>query len=37
VLKISRKSLWEKLRDHGIRPEEYGGTPEPEDDEHNLH
>jgi DNA-binding NtrC family response regulator len=31
VLKISRKSLWEKLRDHGIRAGEYGGRPE--DDE----
>jgi DNA-binding NtrC family response regulator len=31
ILKISRKGLWEKLRDHGIRPEEYGGTPDGED------
>jgi DNA-binding NtrC family response regulator len=33
ALKISRKSLWEKLRDHGIRPEEYGGTAEVDEDE----
>jgi DNA-binding NtrC family response regulator len=32
ALKISRKGLWEKLRDHGIQPEEYGGTPDGADD-----
>ena len=32
ALKISRKGLWEKLRDHGILPEEYGGTPHDEDE-----
>jgi two-component system response regulator AtoC len=31
ILKISRKGLWEKLRDHGIRPEEYGGGQDDED------
>ncbi len=32
ALKISRKGLWEKLRDHGILPEEYGGTAHDDDE-----
>ncbi|MBA2319931.1 MAG: sigma-54-dependent Fis family transcriptional regulator [Deltaproteobacteria bacterium] len=33
ALKISRKGLWEKLRDHGIQPEEYGGAPDRDEDD----
>ncbi len=32
ALKISRKGLWEKLRDHEIRPQEYGGSAEDDDE-----
>jgi DNA-binding NtrC family response regulator len=32
ALGISRKNLWEKLRSHGVRAAEYGGSVDPDDD-----